>query len=76
MVHVGSAAVTRDLGYSDVAAIKPVKARDLLRRLVTALNAARQRDVDRAIGRFIRNSGGKLTDDIERQIERRFLSTF
>jgi hypothetical protein len=37
--------------------------------------ASRQRQVDREIARFIRDNGGRLTDTIEREIERRFLST-
>ncbi len=32
----------------------------------------RQRAVERAIGTFVENRGGRLTDDIERQIARRF----
>jgi hypothetical protein len=34
---------------------------------------SRQRQADREIGRYIRDNGGRLTDNIEREIERRFL---
>jgi hypothetical protein len=36
---------------------------------------SRQREADREIARYIRDNGGRLTDNIEREIERRFLST-
>ena len=36
------------------------------------LYLARQRRVDADVGRFIQEHGGQLTDDIERQISRRF----
>jgi hypothetical protein len=76
MVHVTSATSGRDLGYSDATAAKPFSVRELLRRMLDAMIDARRRQVDRDISRFLRNNGGKLTDDIEREIDRRFLSTF
>ena len=36
---------------------------------------ARQNRVDAEIGKFIETHGGQLTDDLERQISRRFGST-
>jgi hypothetical protein len=36
---------------------------------------SRQRDAEREIARFLAGSGGKFTDDTEREIERRFLSS-
>ena len=75
MVHATSATAARDLAYSDLGTLKPIKARALFRRLLDALIAARQQEVERAIGRYIRNNGGKLTDSLEREIEHRFLST-
>ena len=47
----------------------------LLRRFFDAMMESRQRQVDREIARYIRDNGGMLTDNIEREIERRFLST-
>ena len=38
--------------------------------------ASRQRQAEREIARYLRNHGGKFTDEAEREIERRFLSTF
>jgi hypothetical protein len=43
------------------------------RRFLAAMMAARQRQAEREIERYLRNS--KFTDEAEREIERRFLST-
>ena len=47
--------------------------RGLFRRMLDAMIASRQRQADREIARFLRGRGCRLTDDIEREIERRFL---
>ena len=43
-----------------------------LKGMAANLHLARQRRVDADVGRFIEEHGGQLTDDIERQISRRF----
>lgn len=43
--------------------------------LLEAMATARQHDAEREIARYIAASGGKFTDETEREIERRFLST-
>ena len=43
------------------------------RRLFTAMTISRQLQADREIERYLRNT--KFTDEAEREIERRFLST-
>ena len=48
--------------------------RGLLRRLVDAMVASRQRQAEREIARFLQANGGRLTDNLEREIERRFLT--
>ena len=48
--------------------------RGLLRRVAEVIMAARMRQADREVARFISGSGGKFTDEVEREIERRFLS--
>ena len=48
--------------------------RSLWRRLLDAMMESRRRQADREIARFLANSGGKFTDEVEREIERRFLS--
>ena len=46
----------------------------LLRRIFNAFMESRQRQVDQDIARFIARSGGRLTDDMEREITQRFLT--
>ena len=46
--------------------------RAYLRRLGAAAIAARQAQAEREIARFIETQGGRLTDDVEREISRRF----
>jgi len=48
--------------------------RNLFRRLFDAIIVSRQKQADREIARYITRSGGKITDEVEREIERRFLS--
>ena len=52
------------------AAAKP----GLFARLVAAAAASRQRKAERVIAAFIERRGGRMTDDLERQIESRFTS--
>lgn len=75
MVHITSAVATRDIGYAGTPARKRFSASELFKRIVNAMITARQRQVERDIGRYLRDNGGKLTDDVERAIERRFLSS-
>lgn len=42
----------------------------LFARVLHAFEAARQRQVDREISRLIQAGGGRLTDSLERRIER------
>jgi hypothetical protein len=46
--------------------------RSLLRRLLDAVIESQQRRAEREIARYLR--GIKFTDDVEREIERRFLN--
>lgn len=50
----------------------PGSGRSLLRRLRDALARSHQRAVDREIAAFLGGRGGKLTDTVEREIERRW----
>ena len=45
----------------------------LFAMVFSALAASRQRQADREIARYLAGSGGKFTDETEREIERRFL---
>jgi hypothetical protein len=44
------------------------KLRRVARRLTDALEAQRQREVDREIARLLARSGGRITDSMEREI--------
>ena len=44
------------------------------RHLFRALMLTRQREAEREIARYFARSGGKFTDEAEREIERRFLA--
>jgi hypothetical protein len=47
--------------------------RNWFRRIIEAAVAARQRQADREIARFLMTRGGKITDESEREIMQRFL---
>ena len=72
MAYAPSAVAPRDLAPTHAVASN---GRGLLLRFFDAMMASRQRQVDREIARFIHDNGGKFTDNTEREIERRFLST-
>ena len=42
-------------------------------RFLASVQEARMRQAEREIARFIEVKGGRLTDDVERQIERNFI---
>jgi hypothetical protein len=46
--------------------------RSFLHRLGGAVAASRRAQAEREIARFIESQGGRLTDEIEREISRRF----
>jgi hypothetical protein len=71
MAYARTALAPRELVFTPT----PVRARrGLLRRLLDAMMESRRRQADREIARFLANSGGKFTDEVEREIERRFLT--
>jgi hypothetical protein len=47
----------------------------LLRRVFDAVFESRQRQADKTIARFISNSGGRLTDDLERRMMARLTTS-
>ncbi len=48
--------------------------RRILRRIVAAMERSHQRRVDQEAARFIAKHGGRLTDDLERQLTEHFKS--
>ena len=57
--------------FSPLATAAP--GRELLRQLWERLSARRRRRAERDIGRYVAQRGGKFTDSLERDVERRFL---
>ncbi len=56
-----------------VAAAKPVNPVSVLARIVSAFTEARSRQAEREVARLISLRGGRMSDDLERQIERHFV---
>ena len=54
---------------------KVAPARGFFSRLFDAMKAARLRQAEREIALYVSQTGGKFTDEAEREIERRFLSS-
>jgi hypothetical protein len=54
--------------------VAPPARRGLFARIADAIAAANQRRAEREIARFLSTHGGRLTDEVEREIERRFLA--
>ena len=69
MAYARSTVAQRDFIAESPARTHP----GFLRRFFDALMMSRQRQADREIARYLRNS--KFTDEAEREIERLFLST-
>jgi hypothetical protein len=71
MAYANTVSVPHDFDYAQTAT--PEKP-GVFRRLIDALVAARTRQVEREIARYLGGSNAKFTDEAEREIERRFLS--
>lgn len=69
MAYVSSVTVSRDLASPKESA----RRRSLWRRLFAAMVEARRAQAEREIAVYLERIGGKFTDDIEREIEQRFL---
>ncbi len=62
------------LALHDLAIAESPARKGFFARFMAALAVSRQRDAEREISRFLAGTGGKFTDETEREIERRFLS--
>ena len=74
MAYAPSTVVPRELGCREDTATKR-DGRGLWRRLFDAMIEARQRQAEREIALYLQRTGGKFTDEIEREIGRRFISS-
>jgi hypothetical protein len=55
------------------AAAKPANSPSVFARVVKAFTEARSRQAEREVARLISLRGGRMSDDLERQIERHFV---
>ena len=62
------------LAFTAAPSIKTKTGPGFFSRFYAAMLAARLRAAEREIARYLVNTGGKFTDEAEREIERRFLS--
>ena len=71
MAYASSAVFPRSLTVPKIA---PRAKRSFFLRLLDAIEQANMRRAEREIARYLGTTGGKITDDVEREIERRFLT--
>jgi ATP-dependent protease ClpP protease subunit len=71
MAYTHTAIAPRDIAISQPTAPRRP---GLMRRVLDAMVAARMRQAEREIALFLNSTGGRFTDETEREIERRFLS--
>ena len=71
MAYARTALAPRELAFTPTSTRTR---RSLLRRLLDAMMESRRRQADREIARYLACTGGKFTDEVEREIERRFLA--
>lgn len=69
-----TAVALRDLAFPGTKAARPAPRRGFFTRMGDAIMAARMRQAEREIARYLADTGGKFTDEAEREIERRFLA--
>jgi hypothetical protein len=77
MAYTAAAVAPRDFAFTRASVGElPVRVRrSLFDWLLDAMMTARMHDAERDIARYLASTGGKFTDESERQIERRFLSS-
>lgn len=74
MAYIRSAVAPHDLAFTQTPAVKRASGPGILTRIYATIAAARMRQAEREIARYLYGNGGKFTDEAEREIERRFLS--
>jgi hypothetical protein len=72
MASIHTAVTPHDLAFT--AAPKRASRPGIISRIYATIAAARMRQAEREIARYLYGNGGKFTDEAEREIERRFLS--
>jgi len=72
MAYARTAIPAHDLTFTKPST--PAAGRGWLSRLFATMAASRMRQAEREVARYLADTGGKFTDEAEREIERRFLS--
>ena len=72
MAYAPSTVVPRELGYREDTATNR-DSRGRWRRLFDAMIELRQRQAEHEIALYLQRTGGKFTDEVEREIGRRFI---
>ncbi|HEY4981924.1 MAG TPA: hypothetical protein VII24_08280 [Pseudolabrys sp.] len=77
MAYTSSALAPRVFAFTSAAdAELPMRTqRSLFDWLLDTMMVSRMHDAERDVARYLADTGGKFTDESEREIERRFLST-
>jgi hypothetical protein len=65
---------SHDLAFTASPTAKRASGPGFFSRMYAVIAAARTRQAEREIARYLGGNGGKFTDEAEREIERRFLS--
>jgi hypothetical protein len=74
MAYTRSAVAPHDLAFTETSSVKRASGPSIWSRLFATVKAARMRQAEREIARYLYGNGGKFTDEAEREIERRFLA--
>jgi hypothetical protein len=74
MASTHTAVAPHDLAFTETPAVKRASGPGIFSRIYGVIAAARMRQAEREIARYLYGNGGKFTDEAEREIERRFLS--
>ena len=69
--HIASPGVTSNATVATPASAPPK--RSLLRRIYDVLVESQQRRAEREVANYLQRGGVKFTDNVEREIERKFL---
>ena len=75
MAYASSTFAPRELAFTQTSRTSKPARHGPLGWLYDAMLASRRRAAERDIARYIADTGGKFTDETEREIQRRFLST-
>ncbi len=73
MAYLHSAVTAHDFTSHERTPTSPVRKHGLFRRFMQALAAARLQQAEREIALYLARTGGKFTDEAEREIERRLM---